>query len=98
MEPSHCETKSEENRLREHICQLKTIRSTIQGTVLDLEPFHSRISSELKESTSKCSEEQLETAVLKQELMASREEMADLKAKIYVSEREKSGKKTFNQN
>ena len=94
---SHCETKSEENRLREHICQLKTIRATIQGTVvLDLNPF--RHCSELKpvtsstsNSISKCSEDQLETAVFKQELMAAREEMADLKAKIYVSDREKSG-------
>merc|ERR1711936_226154 len=35
--------KSEEMRLREHICQLKTIRATIQGTVVDLDPFHSRM-------------------------------------------------------
>ena len=118
---SHCETpigsssssggsnnnKSEENRLREHICQLKTIRATIQGTVLDLDPFHSTrmqsnnechqpttaSSAALRTNASeKClADDQLETAVLKQELMAAREEMADLKAKIYVSDREKSG-------
>ena len=109
---SHCETttiisnnKSEENRLREHICQLKTIRATIQGTVLDLDrPFHSRMqpnsechqpsaSAAVANASEKClADDQLETAVLKQELMAAREEMADLKAKIYVSDREKSGK------
>ena len=44
-------------------------------------------------ASEKClADDQLETAVLKQELMAAREEMADLKAKIYVSDREKSGK------
>ena len=109
---SHCESttstissnnnKSEENRLREHICQLKTIRATIQGTVLDLDPFHSRMqpnechqpagSAAVANASEKClADDQLETAVLKQELMAAREEMADLKAKIYVSDREKSG-------
>ena len=114
---SHCETtigsssssggsnnnKSEENRLREHICQLKTIRATIQGTVLDLDPFHSRMqpnechqpaasAAAVANASEKClADDQLETAVLKQELMAAREEMADLKAKIYVSDREKSG-------
>ena len=110
---SHCEAtstissnnnKSEENRLREHICQLKTIRATIQGTVLDLDPFHSRMqpnechqpagsAASVANASEKClADDQLETAVLKQELMAAREEMADLKAKIYVSDREKSGK------
>ncbi len=35
----------------------------------------------------------IEQAVLKQELMAAKEEIADLRAKIYVSDKEKSGKK-----
>lgn len=84
--------KSEEMRLREHICQLKTIQATIQGTVVDLEPFHNSAASEkcIKHPMNR-DQEELETAVLKQELMAAKEEIADLKAKIYVSDKEKSG-------
>lgn len=37
-------------------------------------------------------EEQIEAAVVRQELMAAKEEIADLKAKIYVSEKEKIGR------
>ena len=94
--------KSEEMRLREHICQLKTIRATIQGTVVELEPVHNHHNQKVLQhqtstsTTGSCSgganQEQLEMAVFKQELMASKEEIADLKAKIYVSEKEKSGK------
>lgn len=86
--------KSEEMRLREHICQLKTIQATIQGTVVDLEPFHNSSSKANKnhhQMNRSQDQEQLETAVLKQELMAAKEEIADLKAKIYVSDKEKSG-------
>ena len=83
--------KSEEMRLREHICQLKTIRATIQGTVVDLEPFsHQQKVDHNQKSLNH--QEQIEAAVFRQELMAAKEEIADLKAKIYVSDKEKAGK------
>ena len=37
-------------------------------------------------------QDQIENAVIKQELMAAKEDIADLKAKIYVSDKEKTGK------
>ena len=61
---------------------------------MDLEPYqvHNNEGTSSKKK-SICSEDQLENAVIKQELMAAKEEMADLKAKIYVSDKEKRGKK-----
>ena len=62
---------------------------------MDLEPY--QVHNEEGTSSKKksiCSEDQLENAVIKQELMAAKEEMADLKAKIYVSDKEKRGKKS----
>ena len=92
--------KSEEMRLREHICQLKTIRATIQGTVVDLEPIHNHHATNSSNNNGgllnqASNQDQIETAVVKQELMAAKEEIADLKAKIYVSDKEKTGKITL---
>ena len=63
---------------------------------MDLEPYQVHNNNEGTSSKKKsiCSEDQLENAVIKQELMAAKEEMADLKAKIYVSDKEKRGKNT----
>ena len=63
---------------------------------MDLEPYQVHNNNEGTSSKKKsiCSEDQLENAVIKQELMAAKEEMADLKAKIYVSDKEKRGKKS----
>ena len=87
-------------RLREHICQLKTIRATIQGTVVDLEPIHNHHATNSSNNNGgllnqASNQDQIETAVVKQELMAAKEEIADLKAKIYVSDKEKTGKITL---
>merc|ERR1719266_359316 len=76
--------KSEEMRLREHICQLKTIRATIQGTVVDLEPIHNHHATNSSNNNGgllnqASNQDQIETAVVKQELMAAKEEIADLK-------------------
>lgn len=79
-------------RLREHICQLKTIRATIQGTVVDLEPVVPKTARGVAPNHHQYKEEQIEAAVVRQELMAAKEEIADLKAKIYVSEKEKIGR------
>ena len=61
---------------------------------MDLEP-NATVSYQVNslKKNSKSSEDQLENAVIRQELMAAKEEMADLKAKIYVSDKEKRGKK-----
>lgn len=91
--------KSEEMRLREHICQLKTIRATIQGTVVDLEPVDHGIAvaddakriSYNQMASAGAGNDNIEQAVLKQDLMAAKEEIADLKAKVYLADKEKSG-------
>lgn len=93
--------KSDESRLRDHISSLKSIRASIQNSVVELEPLHhdpdlplltasssgTSTRKALKESKSQAD---LEHAVLQQELMASREEKADLRAKVYLLEKEKT--------
>jgi len=58
---------------------------------LDLEPYQVHNNEETSSKSKSICEDQLENAVIKQELMAAKEEMADLKAKIYVSDKEKRG-------
>ncbi|TRY69370.1 hypothetical protein TCAL_03782 [Tigriopus californicus] len=93
--------KSDESRLRDHISSLKSIRASIQNSIVELEPLHhdpdlpllttsssgTSTRRTLKESKSHVD---LEHAVLQQELMASREEKADLRAKVYLLEKEKT--------
>ena len=67
---------------------------TILGTVVDLEPLHNHVhatSTNINNTGLNSNQDQIENAVIKQELMASKEEIADLKAKIYVSDKEKTG-------
>ena len=61
---------------------------------MDLEPYQVHNNEETSSKSKSICEDQLENAVIKQELMAAKEEMADLKAKIYVSDKEKRGKKS----
>ena len=61
---------------------------------MDLEPYQVHNNEETSSKSKSICEDQLENAVIKQELMAAKEEMADLKAKIYVSDKEKRGKNT----
>ena len=71
---------------------------TILGTVVDLEPLHNHVhatSTNINSTGLNSNQDQIENAVIKQELMASKEEIADLKAKIYVSDKEKTGKITL---
>ena len=90
-------SKQDENKLREHISKLKVGRSQVQSTVMELESIHadkdpppvSTLSSQ--DSRNGNSNADLEMAVLIQELMGMREERADLRAKIYLMEREKTG-------
>ena len=62
--------------------------------MVDLEPLHNHVhatSTNINSTGLNSNQDQIENAVIKQELMASKEEIADLKAKIYVSDKEKTG-------
>ena len=90
-------TKSDECRLRDHISSLKTIRSSIQSSIVELEPLHAdpdvRSCSEGSRSLPRnevSKQLDLEAAVLQQELMANSEEMTDLRAKVYLLDKEKA--------
>ena len=91
-------SKNDEIRLRDHISNLKTVRSSILGSIVEVESVHvdqdvpkGRSSSAASASSNSLVHQvDLEQAVLQQEVMAGREEVADLKAKIYLFEKEKS--------
>ena len=88
-------------RIREYVGQLRLIRSSIRSTAVELESLHSEFEDVPQPSApaangsaaspSSCmrSAADLEMAVLVQELMAMREEKADLKKQAYLLEREK---------
>ncbi|XP_076309439.1 colorectal mutant cancer protein-like isoform X2 [Tachypleus tridentatus] len=82
-------TKVDEQRLRDYIQQLKTERSALKTTVLELESIH--IDSICHEPSNLLDSQKfdLENAVLMQELMAIKEEKAELKAQVYLLEKEK---------
>ena len=80
------ESKSDEIKLKEWINQLKASRGSIQATLIkDLESHHPE--HDLRPIESKTAD--LEIAVLVQELMAMREEKADLRAQVHLLEKEK---------
>lgn len=87
-------TREEATRLKSHIQQLRSERSTVGLTVLELESLHedpqkpsgARDNMKLDANEAKLD---LENAVLMQELMAFKEEKAELKAKNYLIEKEK---------
>lgn len=85
----HDFSKQDEERLREHIGRLKVGRGAVRGTVMELE---SVVREERLEGGSLgrgATAAELETTVLVQELMAGREERADLRAQVYLLQREK---------
>ncbi|GFG35636.1 hypothetical protein Cfor_02558 [Coptotermes formosanus] len=83
--------QGEERRLRDHIGKLKTERSTVRGTVVELESCHAEpVVSRQPVSLAEARKLDLETAVLMQELMAMREDKAELRARVYLLERERS--------
>ena len=91
-------SRGDESRLRESISQLKTIRASIQSTLVEVESIHSETSTSATllasaKSKSRIRQLEIEEAVMRQELMASREEKADLRAKVYLLEKEKTGLK-----
>lgn len=82
--------KEEEGRLRGYLARLRDKRETVRTTLLELQSVHevyvpvARI--ELDYLDPKLD---LENAVLMQELMALKEEKAELRAKVYLTEKEK---------
>lgn len=81
-------SKAEEQRLREHLVQLRGERAAVRATLLELESVHvePRGASTLLDAHKL----DLENAVLMQELMAIKEEKAELKAQNYLLEKEKA--------
>lgn len=88
-------TDNDDTRLRDHVSKLKGQRASIQNTVVNLEsPFcDDTMSRAVPVSDAKKLENRrmdLETAVLLQELMSTREEMSELKYRTEHAEREKN--------
>lgn len=88
-------TDDDDIRLRDHVSKLKGQRASIQNTVVNLEsPFcDDSIDGNAPVSDAKKLENRrmdLETAVLLQELMSTREEMSELKYRTEHAEREKN--------
>jgi hypothetical protein len=80
-------TREEETRLKSYIQQLKSERLTVGSTVLVLQGIHDV--PEPQTILSPDPKLDLENAVLMQELMALKEEKAELKARNYLIEKEK---------
>lgn len=81
-------SKAEEQRLREHLAALRSERSALRCTLLELESVH--VESRGAPSLMDAHKLDLENAVLMQELMAIKEEKAELKAQVYLLEKEKA--------
>ncbi|XP_025975863.1 colorectal mutant cancer protein isoform X5 [Dromaius novaehollandiae] len=82
-------TKEDEQRLKDYIQQLKNDRAAVKLTVLELESIHIDPLSYDVKPRGDSQRLDLENAVLMQELMAMKEEMAELKAQLYLLEKEK---------
>ncbi|KAK3710668.1 hypothetical protein QZH41_011012 [Actinostola sp. cb2023] len=79
-------TREEETRLKSYIQQLKSERSIVGATVLELQGIHDIPEPSIEALDPKLD---LENAVLMQELMSLKEEKAELKARNYLIEKEK---------
>ncbi|KAJ8287213.1 hypothetical protein GJAV_G00048960 [Gymnothorax javanicus] len=89
---SSCDTdfsKEDEQRLKDYIQQLRNDRAAVKLTMLDLESVHIDPLSYDVKPRGDSQRLDLENAVLMQELMAMKEEMAELKAQLYLLEKEK---------
>ena len=82
-------TPEEGARLKSYIQQLKSERSTVGLTVIELESLHEVAQPRDVKLEPLDPKVDLENAVLMQELMALKEEKAELKAKNYLIEKEK---------
>ncbi|XP_066515330.1 colorectal mutant cancer protein isoform X2 [Hoplias malabaricus] len=89
---SSCDTdfsKEDEQRLKDYVQQLKNERAAVKLTMLELESVHIDPLSYDVKPRGDSQRLDLENAVLMQELMAMKEEMAELKAQLYLLEKEK---------
>ncbi|XP_048876751.1 colorectal mutant cancer protein isoform X1 [Brienomyrus brachyistius] len=89
---SSCDTdfsKEDEQRLKDYVQQLKNDRAAVKLTMLELESVHIDPLSHDVKPRGDSQRLDLENAVLMQELMAMKEEMAELKAQLYLLEKEK---------
>ncbi|XP_035209833.1 colorectal mutant cancer protein-like isoform X2 [Stegodyphus dumicola] len=83
-------SKADERRLREYIVQLKNDRAAVRTTVVELESIHVDPINKDPPTIIDAQKLDLENAVLMQELMAMKEEKAELKAQVYLLEKEKT--------
>ncbi|XP_062925233.1 colorectal mutant cancer protein isoform X2 [Mobula hypostoma] len=82
-------TKEDEQRLKDYVQQLKNDKAAVKLTMLELESVHIDPLSYDVKTRGDGQRLDLENAVLMQELMAMKEEMAELKAQLYLMEKEK---------
>ncbi|XP_024938476.1 colorectal mutant cancer protein isoform X2 [Cephus cinctus] len=81
----------EEQRLRRHINRLKGERAMVRSTAVELESVHAEpLNSKNTISLAEARKLDLETAVLMQELMAMREDKAELRARVFLLEKERA--------
>ncbi|KAL6423768.1 hypothetical protein ACFW04_010323 [Cataglyphis niger] len=81
----------DEQRLRRHISRLKGERTMVRSTAVELESVHAEpLNSKNTISLAEARKLDLETAVLMQELMAMREDKAELRARVFLLEKERA--------
>ncbi|XP_018407639.1 PREDICTED: colorectal mutant cancer protein [Cyphomyrmex costatus] len=81
----------DEQRLRRHIGRLKGERTMVRSTAVELESVHAEpLNSKNTISLAEARKLDLETAVLMQELMAMREDKAELRARVFLLEKERA--------
>ncbi|XP_015434832.1 PREDICTED: colorectal mutant cancer protein [Dufourea novaeangliae] len=81
----------DEQRLRRHISRLKGDRAMVRSTAVELESVHAEpLNSKNTISLAEARKLDLETAVLMQELMAMREDKAELRARVFLLEKERA--------
>ncbi|XP_043480973.1 colorectal mutant cancer protein [Leptopilina heterotoma] len=84
-------SEDDEQRLKNHISRLKRDLSMVQSTVVEFESVHVEpLNSKHTISLAEARKLDLETAVLMQELMALREDKAELRARIFLLEKERA--------
>ncbi|CAL4060238.1 unnamed protein product, partial [Meganyctiphanes norvegica] len=85
-------SRGEEHRLRETINRLREERNNVTSSVMPLESVHvDPLTRHYPLSLPEAYKLDLENAVLMQELTAMREDRAELRAQVYLLEREKAG-------
>ncbi|XP_076394870.1 colorectal mutant cancer protein isoform X2 [Megachile rotundata] len=81
----------DDQRLRRHISRLKGERAMVRSTAVELESVHAEpLNSKNTISLAEARKLDLETAVLMQELMAMREDKAELRARVFLLEKERA--------